>query len=177
MVPSQNRVAIVLLGPTGVGKTYLSLLIAKKISVEIISADSRQIYKYMDIGTAKPTKDILEEVPHHFISILKPDEDFSAGKYGIEARTVIDGIIKRGNVPLIVGGSGLYIKALLEGFSTEKTQSIEIRKMLQEKLDREGKETLYEQLKQVNCNSALNIHPNNTKSVLRALEIYLINVY
>jgi tRNA dimethylallyltransferase len=175
MVSHQNRVAIVLVGPTGVGKTYLSLLIAKKISVEIVSADSRQIYMFMDIGTAKPTKDILKDVPHHFINVLKPDEDFSAGKYSLEARNVVNEIVKRGNVPLIVGGSGLYIKALLEGFSTKNTQNSEYRKMLQEKLDLEGKEVLYNQLKEIDWDSAINIHPNNTKRVLRALEIYLVS--
>jgi tRNA dimethylallyltransferase len=113
---AKNKVAIVLVGPTGVGKTALSVQLADEIPVEIISADSRQIYKYLNIGTAKPSDDILSKIPHHFINMLEPDENYSAGQFGLQARVVIDEIFRRERIPLIVGGSGLYLKALLDGF-------------------------------------------------------------
>lgn len=114
---------IFIVGPTGVGKTHLSLLIAEKINVEIVSADSRQLYKYMNIGTAKPLKEEIAQIPHHFIDILEPDEDYNAGKYSKDARSVINDIFDRGNTPVVVGGSGLYIKTLIDGIS--KTPDID----------------------------------------------------
>ncbi len=168
-----HRIAIVLAGPTGSGKTYLSTLIAKKSAVEIVSADSRQIYKYMDIGTAKPSKEILEAIPHHFIDILEPDQFYSAGQYGSDARKVIREIFEKNKIPLVVGGSGLYIKALLEGFFKNDVRDEGIRKSLQDRLETEGPESLYQELKKVDEASTQKIHPQNSQRLIRALEVYL----
>ncbi|MEJ2050066.1 MAG: tRNA (adenosine(37)-N6)-dimethylallyltransferase MiaA [Calditrichota bacterium] len=169
----KNKLAIVLVGPTGVGKTELSILIASEIPVEIVSADSRQIYKYMDIGTAKPSNRILSEIPHHFINILEPDQDYSAGQFGLQARAVIDDIFQRERTPLIVGGSGLYIKALLEGFFEGDVRDEKIRKSLEKRLVREGSQSLYEELVKLDRAAAMKIHTNNSQRIIRALEVCL----
>ncbi len=169
----KNQAVIVVCGPTGVGKTDLSYLIARKLPVEIISADSRQIYKYLDIGTAKPPKEILSQIPHHFIDILYPDQHYSAGQFGIESREVLREIFDRGKMPLVVGGSGLYIRAMIEGFFNGNDYNSEIRESLQLRLEKEGLESLYQELLKIDKKSASKIHPNNSVRILRALEIYL----
>jgi tRNA dimethylallyltransferase len=168
-----NRLAIVLVGPTGAGKTELSILIASEIPVEIVSADSRQIYKYMDIGTAKPSNQILSEIRHHFINILEPDQNYSAGQFGLQARAVIDEIFQGNRTPLIVGGSGLYIKALLNGFFEGDIRDEKIRNSLEKRLAREGSQTLYEELIKLDRAAAMKIHPNNSQRIIRALEVCL----
>jgi len=168
-----NRLAIVLVGPTGAGKTELSILIASEIPVEIVSADSRQIYKYMDIGTAKPSNQILSEIRHHFINILEPDQNYSAGQFGLQARAVIDEIFQDNRTPLIVGGSGLYIKALLNGFFEGDIRDEKIRNSLEKRLAREGSQTLYEELIKLDRTAAMKIHPNNSQRIIRALEVCL----
>jgi tRNA dimethylallyltransferase len=173
MEPVGNRIAIFLVGPTAVGKTDLSLCLSQKLPVEIVSADSRQIYQYLDIGTAKPSKDILRRLPHHFVSLLKPDEYYSAGQFGVDSRKVIDQIFSRGKLPLVVGGSGLYLKALLEGFFIGNQINLKIRQSLQHRLLREGSKALYQDLLRVDQKSADKIHPHNSSRILRALEIYL----
>jgi tRNA dimethylallyltransferase len=168
-----NRLAIVLVGPTGAGKTELSILIASEIPVEIVSADSRQIYKYMDIGTAKPSNQILSEIRHHFINILEPDQNYSAGQFGLQARAVIDEIFQGNRTPLIVGGSGLYIKALLNGFFEGDIRDEKIRNSLEKRLAREGSQSLYEELIKLDRAAAMKIHPNNSQRIIRALEVCL----
>lgn len=169
----KNQTVIVVCGPTGVGKTDLSYLIARKLPAEIISADSRQIYKYLDIGTAKPPKEILSQIPHHFIDILYPDQHYSAGQFGIESREVLREIFDRGKMPLVVGGSGLYIRAMIEGFFNGNDYNSEIRESLQLRLEKEGLESLYQELLKIDKKSASKIHPNNSVRILRALEVYL----
>jgi tRNA dimethylallyltransferase len=163
---------LVLLGPTGVGKTALSKEIAEKIPVEIVSADSRQVYRYMNIGTAKPPPALQREIPHHFIDILDPDQDYSAGQYAKSARKVIGEIFQRKKIPLVVGGSGLYIRALIEGFFREDIKNPDIRKQLQARLQREGIDILYAELTRVDPRAAEKIHPNNTRRVIRTLEVF-----
>jgi tRNA dimethylallyltransferase len=170
---NKNRLAIVLVGPTGAGKTELSILITAEIPVEIVSADSRQIYKYMDIGTAKPSNQILSEIPHHFINILEPNQNYSAGQFGLQARAVIDEVFQRNRTPLIVGGSGLYIKALLEGFFEGDVRDEKIRKSLGKILAREGSRSLYADLEKLDKAAAMKIHPNNGQRIIRALEVCL----
>lgn len=170
----ENRFVILIVGPTGVGKTYLSTLISKELSVEIISADSRQVYKYLDIGTAKPAKENLRQIPHHFISMLEPDQNYSAGQFGSEAQNVIKQILLRNNVPLVVGGSGLYIKALVEGLSVGEIRDEEVRDSLEKRLEREGSQALYEELFKMDEAAAIKIHPNNSKRIIRAIEVCLI---
>lgn len=175
MNPPNKQAIAVILGPTGVGKTDLSILISKEIPVEIISADSRQIYKLLDIGTAKPSPHILNEIPHHFINYLDLDQYYSAGQFGKEARKKIMQIFTRGRIPLIVGGSGLYIRALLKGFFEGNIVNLEIRQSLQKRLEEEGSKALYKELMELDRESASKIHPNNSKRVLRALEVCLVS--
>ena len=113
-VLKENKV-LILVGPTAVGKTDVSIHIARKLGGDIVSADSRQVYKYMDIGTAKPTHEQLDSVQHHFINVREPDQFYSAGEYGREARNCVYGLLRNGIVPVVVGGSGFYIQALVDG--------------------------------------------------------------
>ncbi|MFQ5583149.1 MAG: tRNA (adenosine(37)-N6)-dimethylallyltransferase MiaA [Calditrichia bacterium] len=168
-----NPTVLILLGPTAVGKTAIALAIAGKIDCEIVSADSRQVYRYMDIGTAKPRGEILKKIPHHFIDIIDPDQDYSAGQFANEARQVIRQILKKGKIALVVGGSGLYLRALLEGFFGGDIRDEKIRSRLNERLQREGAEKLFRELSEVDPPLAAVTHPNNVKRVLRGLEVYL----
>ncbi len=164
----------VIVGPTGVGKTRLSLLIAEKLPVEIISADSRQIYRYMDIGTAKVEKSIREQIPHHFIDICNPDEYYSAGMFGQQARKVALEILERQRLPLIVGGSGFYIRALLDGIFELQIKDEQVRQQLEARLEKEGLPELYRQLQQVDPDYAKKISANDRQRILRSLEVYQI---
>jgi tRNA dimethylallyltransferase len=161
-----------IVGPTGIGKTAISVIIADKMPIEIVSADSRQIYKYMDIGTATPSRDILRMIPHHFINYLTPDKYFSAGMYGREARVVIKQIIEKGKVPLVVGGSGFYIKALVDGLSEIMADDEEVRARFNEKLRNEGVEKLHKELAKVDPDLAARIKKRDKQRILRGLEVY-----
>ena len=167
------KIVLVIVGPTAVGKTFLSSLIAEKLPVEIVSADSRQIFKYMNIGTAKPPGEILKAIPHHFVDILEPNQEYSAGQFGVEARRVIAEIFQRKHVPLVSGGSGLYIRALLEGFFDNDVKNEKIRESLENRLEEEGLEALYRNLQKVDPEAAQKIHPHNSQRIVRALEVYL----
>ena len=130
---------ILLTGPTATGKTEIALdLVGHLEKVEIVSVDSRQIYRQMDIGTAKPTKDQLLTCPHHFIDILQPDETYNAGDYGRAARATIGEIWQRNGLPLLVGGTGLYWQSVLDGFFTDSADYAPVRRTLLERLEREG---------------------------------------
>lgn len=176
MIQDSSDWLLVLLGPTASGKTALSLKLAELLPVEIISADSRQVYKYLDIGTAKPDKEDLEKVRHHFISIIEPDEYFSAGLFAQQAEVVIKDIISRGKIPLVVGGSGLYIKALCEGLFDENEEfesgRLEIRKSLENRLRDEGIESLYKELLAYDPVTAAKYPDMNPRRIIRALEFF-----
>ena len=167
----KNKV-IVIVGPTGVGKTETSIKVAKTFDGEIVSADSMQIYKKMDIGTAKITKDEMQNVPHHMIDILDIDKTFSAAAYKEMASKIIDDIIKRGKTPIVAGGTGLYVDSLFldyefgASFKDEK-----IRKKYEKIAAEKGNEYLHTLLENVDKKSAEKIHFNNVKRVIRALEI------
>ena len=161
-----------IVGPTGIGKTAISVIIADKMPIEIVSADSRQIYKYMDIGTAKPSKDILRRIQHHFIDYLTPDKYFSAGRYGRKAREVIKQIIHKGKVPLVVGGSGFYIKTLTDGLSEIMPDNEEVRAELIQRLGSEGVENLHKELVKVDPDLAIRIQKRDKQRILRGLEVY-----
>ncbi len=169
-----ENTVLVICGPTAVGKTALSLKVAELLGGEIVSADSRQIYRYMDIGTAKPTAEERAIAPHHFIDMLNPDEDYSAGEYARDARAVIADIFARGNQPIVVGGSGLYIRALLEGFFSFDAKDERLRVELKKRLEAEGPEALYRELQRVDPGLAAKTHPNSTKRVMRGLEVYYL---
>ncbi len=167
--------SFVLTGPTASGKTELALALSDYLPIEIISADSRQIYRFMDIGTAKPTKDELSRVPHHFIDIKNPDEYYSAGVFEKDADNTIQEIISRGKIPVVVGGSGLYIKALCEGFFQDENSSSEllaIREQLEQELAEKGRLALYQELSAVDPISAQKYSDMNPRRVIRALSYY-----
>jgi tRNA dimethylallyltransferase len=172
MSSSVKPFVIILVGPTGVGKTAVSLALAKHLAAEIVSADSRQVYRHMDIGTAKPMQAERELALHHFIDIRNPNEIYSAGQYGQEARVVIEKILKRKKWPLVVGGSGLYLRALLEGFFEPKASNREIQEQLKRRAHEEGSLVLHAELSQIDPASAARVHPNDTHRLVRALEIY-----
>ncbi len=161
-----------IIGPTCSGKTKLSLKLAEKLNSEIISADSRQIYKLLDIGTAKPTENELAKVKHHFVDKLKPDESFNVSKYEEEALRIINELHQKDKVPVVVGGSGLYIKALIDGIFNEVDTDEDFRQQLLAEREKFGNEYLYEKLIAVDKVSADTMLPQNWKRVIRALEVY-----
>lgn len=164
---------IAIVGPTAVGKSELAIELAERIGGEIVSCDSMQIYKGMDIGTAKPTRDEMARVPHHMIDIKQPNECFSCADYALMAKKVIDGIIKRGKTPIICGGTGLYLDSVLEIPSFCDTAKDEKYRAELENLAREqGADAVYSLLCEIDPESAEAIHKNNVKRVIRALEIY-----
>ena len=162
---------IVITGPTCSGKTYLGLILAQLISGEIISADSRQIYKRLNIGTAKLSLEKLKNVKHHFIDILNPDENYDANKFSIDAENIIDDIHKRKMTAIVVGGSGLYVKALIEGIVDSADKDENLRNELFAKKEKYGNEFLYNELIKVDPISSEKMLPQNWKRVIRALEV------
>ena len=163
---------VVVCGPTAVGKTALALELAEKFNGEIVSADSRQIYRDMDIGTAKPTIAEQERVRHHLIDVVSPAEEFHAARYIELAEAAINDIISRGKKVFLVGGTGLYIKALTEGLLDAPGADSELRKSLHERAEREGSSILHAELEQVDPDSAQRLHPNDLIRIVRALEVY-----
>lgn len=163
---------IVIGGPTASGKTQLAIEWALKINGEIISCDSRQIYRYMDIGTAKPTVEERNLVPHHLIDIIYPDEIISAGEFQRLARKIIEDVYKRGKIPFLVGGTGLYIRAVIRDIDFPPKVDERIREMLKEKIRQEGLFSLYEELKKIDSKTADKISPNDEIRITRALEVY-----
>jgi len=164
---------IIILGPTGVGKTGLSILLAKALKTEIISADSMLVYRHMDIGTAKPSPVELGAVPHHLINILEPDEKFSAGLFKEKASEIIKVLHSRNRIPLIVGGTGLYIRSLTSGLFEGPGADESLREELREEEELHGKGHLYERLKSVDPDAAGKIEPNDLRRIVRALEVTL----
>jgi tRNA dimethylallyltransferase len=163
---------IAIVGPTASGKSQVAMEIASKINAEIISADSMQIYRYMDIGTGKPIPEDRGRIPHHLIDIIFPDETFSAASYKERARGIIDELRKAGKNILIVGGTGLYMKALFRGLFPSPEANESLRQELREKANRRGETFLWQELKKVDPVSASRLHPNDTMRIIRALEVY-----
>lgn len=166
---------VIITGPTAVGKTDLSISLAKIIGGEIISADSMQVYRGLDVGSAKVTPDEMDGVPHHLIDILDFDEDFNVFLFKDYAQNAIEDIYSRGKIPIICGGTGFYIQALLYDISFDQEDNSIIRKKLEEKAENDGIAALYEELQKVDPKSAESIHPNNVKRIIRALEYYKLN--
>jgi tRNA dimethylallyltransferase len=163
---------IILLGPTAVGKTAVSLLIAKSLDTEILSADSMQVYRHMDNGTAKPSPEERRLVKHHMIDCVEPWEDFSAGAYVSAIRGVIDDLHRRGKVPLVVGGTGLYIRAMTRGIFEGPSADWELRSELL-RLDDSQEQDLYARLSALDPLAAVRIMPNDRRRIVRALEVCL----
>jgi tRNA dimethylallyltransferase len=168
------RQVLAIIGPTSSGKSQVGMIVAERMNCEIISADSRQIYKYLDIGTAKPTVNNCNKIVHHFVDELLPDQDFNAGEYLKQGRNRIEEIFNRGRQPLIVGGSGLYIGALVDGFFEGPQAHPEIRSELEDRMQKEGIESLVNELRNVDPISAAKMLPSNTRRIVRALEVYKI---
>ncbi len=163
---------VAVVGPTGVGKSRLALSLAQTFDGEIVSADSRQIYRHMDIGTAKPTSEELSLIPHHMVDIINPDEDFGLAQYQQLAHKAIDSIHQRNKLPLLIGGSGLYVWSTLEGWQVPQVPpDVEFRRSLQRKAAKAGAGELYQELVKVDPVSAQRIDPRNVRRVIRALEV------
>lgn len=164
---------ICIAGPTGSGKTGLGIEIAKRYNGEIISADSMQIYKEMNIGTAKPSKEEMEGIPHHLMDIVSPFSEFSVKEFVDMANEKIDEITGRGKLPVIVGGTGLFISSLIDNVQFSEGEADErLREELRKIADEKGAEYLHGMLKEIDYDSYLRLHPNNVKRVIRAIEIY-----
>lgn len=164
---------IVIGGPTASGKTGLSVELAKRINGQIVSADSMQIYKEMDIGTAKVTKEEMQGIKHYMIDIVSPDKRYSVAEFKVDAENAIEEIIRNGYTPIVVGGTGLYINSLIYNINYQDLEfDKEYREYLEEKVQTEGLEKLYEQAKKIDEEAVAKISPNDKKRILRILEIY-----
>ena len=168
-----KRPLVILTGPTAVGKTALSIALAKAIGGEIISADSMQVYRHMDIGSAKIMPEEMEGVPHHLIDVLEPAEEFNVVVFQKLAKQAVEEIYSRGHIPILVGGTGFYIQALVYDIDfTENNEDTALRQALEEQARREGADVLYERLRAVDPESCESIHAHNIKRVIRAIEFY-----
>lgn len=170
---NRQKPLIVLTGPTAVGKTKLSIALAKAVGGEIISADSMQVYKHMDIGSAKITREEMQDVPHHLIDVLEPWEEFNVVVFQQKCKEAMEDIYRRGHIPILTGGTGFYIQAVLKDIDfTENEECTPYRAKLEQFAREKGAEALHEQLRLVDPASAEVIHPNNIKRCIRALEFY-----
>ena len=164
---------ICIAGPTASGKTDFAVTLAKELNGEVVSCDSMQIYRRMDIGTAKPTKEEMQGIPHHMIDVAEPEEDFSVSRYCEMASPIIDDIVARGKTAIIAGGTGLYMDSLIRGNAFAPYPSTGRRQELEERADREGIEVLMQWLQQIDPETAARLHLSDRKRIIRALEIYL----
>ena len=162
---------LVIVGPTGVGKTAAAVALAARIPMEIVSADSRQVYRGMDVATAKPTAEERRAVPHHLIDVADPDDSYHAARFAREARVAIDGIRSRGRVPVVVGGTGLYVRALVRGLDPAPPADPVFRRELTELASREGPAALHARLDREAPAMARRLHPNDHVRIIRALEL------
>lgn len=163
---------IILLGPTGVGKSKLAIDLAQEFGGEIISADSMQVYRYMDIGTAKPTLEERKKVPHHMIDIVDPDQNFNAALYRTLGRKKIEELHNEKKLIWVVGGTGLYIKVLTQGIFSQPKIEPKVRERLKEEAEKKGGDFLYNRLKEVDPKSASKLHPRDIFRIVRALEVF-----
>ena len=174
-LPEGNRMntpVLVLVGPTAVGKTALSLRLALQFHSEIVSMDSMQVYRFMDIGTAKANAEERKLVSHHLIDIRDPDEQYDAAQFVHDATKAISDIVGRGKVPLLVGGTGLYLSSILYGLFAQVKVSDEVRLSLKTRLQEEGRTQLHQELARIDPEAGARVHPNDTQRIVRGLEIY-----
>ena len=166
-----NRL-IFLVGPTAIGKTGISFELAKLIECEVISCDSMQVYRGMNVGTSKPAKCLLNSIPHHLVDIIEPSDEFSVALFRTLAVKAIEEIIARRKTPLLVGGSGLYVKVLIDGIFEAPATDRELRKRLEQEAEEFGIGALYRRLQEADKDSAGKIHANDLRRIIRALEVY-----
>lgn len=169
---SAKRKVLAIVGPTASGKTKLAIEAAKSLNGEIISADSRQNYKHIPISTATPSIEEREGIKHYFLQELNLTEKFTAGEFGKSARKIVDEIFEKEKIPIICGGSGLYIKSLIDGFFEEEVHDEDVRKNLYQLLKDKGKDFIYNELKEIDKLAASSMVPSNTRRIIRALEVY-----
>ncbi|HET56776.1 MAG TPA: tRNA (adenosine(37)-N6)-dimethylallyltransferase MiaA [Ignavibacteria bacterium] len=162
---------IVIVGPTCSGKTKLAIDLALELNTEIISADSRQIFKFLSIGTAKPSNEELSQVKHHFIDYLEPDEEYNVGRFEKDAFEIIESLTYQNKIPIVVGGSGLYVKAIVDGI-VDVASDEELREQLQDEREKFGNEYIYDKLKKLDPTAAVTMLPQNWKRIIRAIEVY-----
>lgn len=167
----KNKV-IFIVGPTAVGKSETAVCLAKKINAEIISCDSMQIYKGMDIVTSKPSLGLMKQVPHHLVSVISPDKEYCVFRYRRQALGKIKEILKKRKTPLFVGGTGLYMSILIDGIFKVKSENKNLRKRLYKEAERFGSGCLYKKLKRVDPEAAAKIHPHDARRIVRALEVF-----
>ena len=163
---------ICIAGPTASGKTALAVALAQELNGEVVSCDSMQVYKYMDIGTAKPTIEEMQGIPHHMLSVAEPGEDFSVGRYCAMATPIVEDIVKRGKTAIIAGGTGLYMDSLIRGNDFAPVPSTGMRESLEARADAEGMEAMLDLLNQIDPEAAAKLHLADRKRILRALEVY-----
>ena len=164
---------ICIAGPTASGKTSLAVELAKELNGEVVSCDSMQVYRRMDIGTAKPTQEEMQGIVHHMIDVAEPEEDFSVSRYCRLASPIVDDIVARGKTAVIAGGTGLYMDSLIRGNAFAPFPATGVREKLEAQADAEGMETMLNWLRSVDPESAARLHPSDRKRIIRALEVYL----
>src|SRR5208283_627681 len=164
---------VVILGPTASGKSSLAITLAQHFPGETVSCDSVALYRHFDIGTAKPSREQRDLVPHHLLDIAEPDEPFTAGEYARQARNIIHEITQRGRLPIVVGGTGLYLRALLEGLFPGPQRSEELRERLRASAAKRGSPHLHRLLLRLDPEAALKIHANDLPKIVRAIEVCL----
>src|SRR5271157_114122 len=164
---------VVILGPTASGKSSLAITLAQHFPGETVSCDSVALYRHFDIGTSKPSREQRALVPHHLLDIAEPDEPFTAGEYARQARTIIHEIAARGRLPIVVGGTGLYLRALLEGLFPGPQRSEQLRERLRARAAKNGPPYLHKLLTRLDPAAASKIHPNDTPKLIRTIEVCL----
>ena len=168
----KKNTVVCLIGPTAVGKTEVAVALAKRINAEIISCDSMQIYRGIDIASSKPTKRQIKAVPHHFIDIVSPSRQYNAALFKAAAQRVIRELHKRGKIPLITAGTGLYFHALISGLFKGPGQDSKLRKKLYQQAQKQGAATLYKRLQELDAQTAKTVHPHDLRRIVRALEVF-----
>lgn len=164
---------ICIAGPTASGKTWLAVELAKQLDGEVVSCDSMQVYRRMDIGTAKPTQEEMQGIPHHMLSVAEPEENYSVSRYCAQASPIVDDILARGKTAIIAGGTGLYMDSLIRGNDFAPFPSTGVREALEKQADREGMEKMLGRLSSIDPEAAARLHLSDRKRILRAVEVYL----
>lgn len=165
---------IFITGPTAIGKTEVAACLARRLNAEIVSCDSMQVYRGMDILSSRPSAFLRKNIPHHLLSIVPASGEYNVSRYAKEAEKEIKKILKRGRVPLVAGGTGLYLSVLLDGIFRLKTEDKRLRLRLEKEAQKRGSLCLYNRLKKADPQAALKIHPNDTRRIIRALEVFLV---